>query len=176
MDKLENKEKRGRSDIIHSCLLNALESITNKKYNNVLTYIHTVNDEIIRVNPKVRLPKHYERFKGVMAKLLYYGEIKHGSEYLFKKLDLSLEEFLGEFDVILLSERGKLVTNLEKKVKEIYSSYSNPLFVIGAFPKGDFRDIFYERAKEVISISDIPLTAWVVTYELITSFERVWLK
>ena len=56
--KLNNWRKRGRPDIVHLCLLEALESPLNK--NKILSvYVHTYDNKIIYINPEVRLPRNY---------------------------------------------------------------------------------------------------------------------
>ena len=55
MLKLKNKLKRGRPDITHFVLLEALGSPLNKQ-GSLQVFIHTCNDYVIRVNPKIRLP------------------------------------------------------------------------------------------------------------------------
>ncbi|MEM2715900.1 MAG: 16S rRNA methyltransferase, partial [Candidatus Thermoplasmatota archaeon] len=60
MKKMKDWQRRGRPDIIHMCLLIALESILNKE-KMLRIYIHTRNDEIIYINPDTRMVKNYNR-------------------------------------------------------------------------------------------------------------------
>ena len=60
--------KRGRPDIAHFALLEALS--TPLYLEGLLdVYIHTMDDKVIKVGPKLRIPKSYFRFEGVMMKL-----------------------------------------------------------------------------------------------------------
>ncbi|MFX1589174.1 MAG: 16S rRNA methyltransferase, partial [Promethearchaeota archaeon] len=51
--KLKNFEKRGRPDILHNCLLNALGSPLNKN-KQLKIYFHTVNNRVFELNPEIR--------------------------------------------------------------------------------------------------------------------------
>jgi len=66
MVKLKNVGKRGRPDITHSCLLNALGSPLNKS-GNLKLYIHTLNNKIFEFNPQIKIARNYNRFKGFMV-------------------------------------------------------------------------------------------------------------
>ena len=70
MVKLKDVGKRGRPDITHSCLLNALGSPLNKS-NNLKLYIHTWSNKIFEINPQIKIARNYNRFKG----LKIYGEL-----------------------------------------------------------------------------------------------------
>ncbi len=74
MKGLKDWKRRGRPDIVHVFLLIAQESILNRK-GLLKTYIHTRNDEIIYVNPEMRIIKNYNRFKGLMQQLLIHGKV-----------------------------------------------------------------------------------------------------
>ena len=52
MKNLKNFEKRGRPDITHLCLLNALGSPLNKE-EKLKLYIHTIHNKIFEINPKM---------------------------------------------------------------------------------------------------------------------------
>ena len=69
MIRLKNNYRRGRPDILHFALLEALGSPLNKE-GLLRVYVHTVDDHIISVDPKVRLPRNYDRFVGLIEQLL----------------------------------------------------------------------------------------------------------
>ena len=68
MKKLEEWWMRGRPDIIHFCLLIALDSILNKE-GKLRIFVHTRNNEIIYIKPETRIPRNYFRFKGLIEQL-----------------------------------------------------------------------------------------------------------
>ncbi|MCP4762410.1 MAG: 16S rRNA methyltransferase, partial [archaeon] len=74
MKDLKDFEKRGRPDILHACILNALGSPLNKS-GKLNLYIHTTNDKIFKFNPEIRIARNFNRFKGLVAKLLMESEI-----------------------------------------------------------------------------------------------------
>lgn len=163
--RLEHSEMRGRPDIAHFCLLLALESLLNKK-GYLKIWIHTFNGEIIEIKPEVRLPRHYERFQGLMAQVLRKGRAPSKGEWLIRKMELSLDEFLSKFpEKVLLHEKGRKIRPGELVKRDC-------LFVIGAFQRGDFPRWFLELFPERYSIFEAPLTAWTVLSELIIAKER----
>ena len=74
MNNLSNKEKRGRPDIAHLCILNALGSSLNKS-GSLELFFHTIRNRIYRINSEIRITRNYNRFKGLMAKLLIDNDI-----------------------------------------------------------------------------------------------------
>lgn len=172
MHKLENWEKRGRPDIVHISLLNALESPLNKK-GLLRIWVHTINDEIIEVKPETRIPRNYERFKGVIEDLLFFGQVPpNKKEWLMRILDIDLKEFLKRFDEkILLETDGK---NISPRDFALYlKKFDNPIILIGGFQKGKVSENIRELCNEVYKISTFPLMTLVVVYEIIANYENV---
>jgi len=74
MRTLTNASKRRRPDIAHFTVLEALGSPLNKE--GVLrTYMHTLDDRVITVSPKIRLPRNYDRFVGLIEQLFQKDRI-----------------------------------------------------------------------------------------------------
>ncbi|MEM0245990.1 MAG: hypothetical protein QW649_04830, partial [Thermoplasmata archaeon] len=65
--------------------------------------------------------------------------------------------------IVVLNEKGNKI-----KIDEIIED--NMFFLIGGFPSGDF--ISNLNSFLNISIYHLPLPAWVVAYELVTSMEK----
>ncbi len=151
MKDLERREKRGRPDIVHQCLLLALDSPVDFDL-----YVHTVNDVILWINRRTRLPRNYNRFVGLMEDLFRKKEIKADGEVLLKITDFKLEDVL-EGEVFVMSEKG-----IRRDVR-----FKDCTVCIGAFPHGDFDErvlrIFEGFDAEFISISDRPVTALYTT-------------
>ncbi|MEJ2278890.1 MAG: hypothetical protein P8Y70_14255 [Candidatus Lokiarchaeota archaeon] len=103
MTKLSDSNKRGRPDILHLCLLNALGSILNKT-GNLELYFHTYKDRIFKLNPEIRISKNYNRFKGLMANLLIDGVIKADNKILINEIKNS-EIGIQERDIMVISEK-----------------------------------------------------------------------
>ena len=169
MRKLPDWKKRGRPDIIHRCLLFALDSWANQQ-GLLDIYIHTRNDEIIYVNPVVRLPKHYQRFLGLFEQLFEKGVVSSKSEtfLLLKKQSLdSLLQTLAK-DSFLLSEQGRST----RLIPFFRNHIPKPLVVgIGAFPHGEF-ETAHTVFSECLSIDSLSFSASTVTAKTLCSFEE----
>jgi len=171
MSNLKNRVKRGRPDIVHLCLLNALGSPLNKS-GQLKLFVHTIKNRIFEFNPKIRITKNFNRFKGLMAKLLIDNGIKVDDEYLISPIRKSLKTKLDEFrdaKTIILSEEGKLLpsyTNLyQAGIAENY------ILLIGGFQKANFSNKILNLTNNMVSISKESLFAWIVVSRVITFFE-----
>ncbi|WP_456468266.1 16S rRNA methyltransferase [Archaeoglobus sp.] len=165
MRELEFREKRGRPDIIHQCLLLLLDSPTSKELE---IYVHTIDGLIIWVNPETRLPRNYNRFVGLLEDLFVKRRILAGNKTLLKITELDLSEIFEEKEVILLSERGD-----KKSLKDLMKG--DFAVCIGAFPHGDF---FQETLKalnnpHIVSVGFEPYTSLYVTSRVLCEYERV---
>jgi rRNA small subunit pseudouridine methyltransferase Nep1 len=187
MRKLTDGETRGRPDIVHLSLLVAQGSILNRE-GHLRTYVHTLNDELIEVNPSTRLPRNLERFKGILAQLLLKGEIKGRveeeggtvTELLRMTRAMTLEKVLNKIapDKVYAFEEGKEIMTLNKALKkdgitakELESS--NIALIVGAFPHGGFRNDLSRMADRVLSIYGDTLELWTVIATIITDAERL---
>jgi rRNA small subunit pseudouridine methyltransferase Nep1 len=171
MRRLERKWKRGRPDIVHMCLLLAVESPLTRR-GVVEVYFHVLDGRVFKVRSDARLPKHLERFKGVMADLLIAGKVPVDSpDPLIFKVSDSLEEFLARGErMIILWEKGELKSP-EEIVEE--AVLENALIGIGAFPRGDFEEEVLSLAYKRYAIAGgYPLTAWSVTARIVCELER----
>jgi len=172
MKKLRDWRKRGRPDIVHLCLLEALESPLNKR-GMLEVYVHTYDNKVIYINPNVRLPRHYLRFVGLMEQLLLKGRVPpRVDEPLLKVERYGVEELMSKLNpskTFLLDESGKRVRVMEL-ARQLLSE-ERPVLVIGAFQSGDFSERVKGFADEVISIYEDPLTAWTVVSRTITAVE-----
>ncbi len=172
--KLKDFRKRGRPDIIHFCLLMALGSPLCKA-GKLLPIVHTYRNDIIWINPEVRLPRNYNRFIGLIEQLLITGKVPPKSDQPLLSIighDLAeVIEFYNPSQVFLLSEKGEYIPPhlLAKKVAQ----YSKPMVIIGAFQAGDFSEKTKSIADREVSISKYVLDAWVATAELICAVENV---
>lgn len=174
MAPLPRKWKRGRPDITHLTLLVLLESLAGRK-GMVEVYMHTVNDEVYAFNPKVRIPKHYDRFKGLMAQLLRIGRVPpKAEEPLIYRVSDSLDGFLArQPGLILMWEHGTEASEDEIVRQAVESEY---LIGIGAFPRGDFDRRILRKATATYSIAGgEPLTTWAIACRLVTSYEKIYL-
>ncbi|QDA31116.1 16S rRNA methyltransferase [Thermococcus indicus] len=166
--KLPDGERRGRPDIVHICLLNALESIANKE-GLLRVYVHTRNDEVIYIKPETRIPRNYNRFVGLMESLFKNRAVPRDLE-LLRIEEKSLGELVEEIKpdgIFVMHEEGELIK--PKDLGKMLGELENPLVIVGGFPHGDFRS---EVPWKKISIYEAPLMAWTIVNEIITNFEH----
>jgi len=171
MKDLKDSEKRGRPDILHACLLNALGSPLNKS-GNLNLFVHTFNNKIFKFNPELRIARNFNRFKGLMAKLLIDGEIRANGISLITQIDTSLKalvERINNPEIILLSSKGKLIKTPQEMFPETISH--NYIVIIGGFQKKGFSKEIISLSDNLISISNLSLNAWNVVGKVITYYE-----
>lgn len=107
MGKLQDKDKRGRPDIVHFCLLEALGSPLNLD-GRLDTWVHTYDDHVLHFDPGVKLPRNQDRFKGVIEKLYHDGILSNNLITLEDDLTLTeLLDRLGCHPVICCARDGE---------------------------------------------------------------------
>lgn len=169
MEVLPQKWKRGRPDIVHTTLMVLQDTLLPQEMLEV--YIHVLDGRVFRLSPNVRLPKNYERFKGLMAQLLEEGQVPPRGEPLVWVEYNSLGELAREMGLILLWERGKARRPGEVVARALATGMS---LGIGMFPRGDFKRSTLRKAVEAYSIAGgRPLKAWGVAGRLLYSAERI---
>jgi len=156
MGPLEESYRRGRPDIVHVCLLNALDSPLNKT-GGLELYIHTRNDKAIYISQELRVPRSYNRFVGLIEKLFREGKIEHEGNELLRLEDRTLQQLLDEvsegMDIKLMHYRG-----------DEYEHSDDCVIIVGGFPHGDFKN---DLDIPKYSIFHDELMAWsVVNYVL----------
>jgi len=169
---LEEGQKRGRPDIVHFCLLDALSTPLNRE-GLLRTVVHTRDDRVISVRPETRLPRNYDRFVGLVEQLYRLGRVPEVGEALLEIRGEGLSKLvdeLGASRVVALSRVGERST-VEKAVESTVGE-SNPLFLVGGFPTGRFTPATIKLADGVFSIDPETLDAWVVVSRLIYEYER----
>jgi len=164
---LKDGERRGRPDIVHLCLINALESILNKE-GKLRVYVHTRNNEVIYIKPETRLPRNYNRFVGLMESV-FKNRVIPKDLALLRIENKTLSEIIrdiGPDAVFIMHENGVLMN--PRSFGRKLSEYSSPVIIVGGFPHGDF----LSRVEgEKVSIYKEPLMAWSVINEVVINYE-----
>jgi rRNA small subunit pseudouridine methyltransferase Nep1 len=164
-------EKMGRPDIIHNTLLQVLETPLNWE-GQLRVLVHTQEDQVIIINPKVRLPKNYVRFVGLIEQLFAQGKVPEKGEPL-----LSLEKgnvrklvrMVSPNKVFGFSTLGK--PSLLRVISNQISRTKAPLAFIGGFPRGHFAEETRGAVNEIFCVDREPLDAWVVAGRFVYDFE-----
>ncbi len=173
MKSLNNHKKRGRPDILHACLLNALGSPMNKSGHLVL-FIHTIKNKIFEVNPDIKITRNYNRFKGLMAKLLIEGSISVDDVNLISSIKVTLPhliESIKDREVITFSSKGTLLNDYKSLFPKPLSK--NYVAIIGGFQKNTFLKDILILSEKTISISNYSLDAWIVVSKIINYYEFI---
>ena len=171
MKELRLSEKRGRPDIVHFSLLNALSSPLNLE-GKLRIYVHTIGDYVLFIRPDTRLPRNYQRFIGLMEQLFIKGRVPpDSSNPLISIREMSLEDLVESLGrkLLLLSETGELVSPDTVAEEVVSHGYA---VGIGGFPHGDFSKRVYSLADKVYSIYPRPLDTWIVVSRVIEAVER----
>ena len=172
MRRLDDDLKRGRPDITHFALLEALGSPLNRE-GLLQTYVHTNKDYAITVNPSARLPRNYNRFIGLMEQLFQQQKVPTEGETLLRLEPKTLQQLLAEAKpdyVLAFSREGKPKT-IQDAVSGLESK-QRPAVIVGGFPHGHFQEATTKLADEVVCVDSEMLEAWTMTSRAIYEYER----
>lgn len=173
MLKLEDANKRGRPDIVHFALMEALGTPLFMK-GMLRVYVHTRNDKLIAIADNLRVPKSYFRFEGLMVNLFRDKVIKTEEGAVLMELsDSTLADLISAIKpekVVGLSTTGVQGT-AEKAVAENLTD--DCAFLIGGFPRGHFSESTMKLLSLTYSISDIGLEAHVVIARILYECEKL---
>jgi len=170
---LPEAEKRGRPDILHFCLLEALGSPLNRM-GGLRSIAHTLNGDFIEFSSELRLPRDAYRFRSLMEQLFSEGRVPPGDEEplitLASKKLREVKEVIHPSKTVALTSHGRTekLVDLCRRLK----AEENPLIFIGAYPHGAMRQETLAEADEAVSIHLEALEAWVVTSRLIYEYEK----
>lgn len=170
-DPSEEFLKRGRPDIAFHVLLQALGSPLNREQ-LLRTYVHTVEDKVIDVDPRIRLPRNYDRFVGLLEQLYEKKSVPPGDQPLLKIRECTLQKLIeesGVSTVVAFSTLGKPAT--VKDACSLMVETDAPAAVVGGFAHSHFGQSTVQLANQVFSIDKEPLDAWIVAARIIYQYE-----
>ncbi len=164
-------EKMGRPDIVHNTLLQILETPLNWE-GYLRVFVHTQDDHVISINPKVRLPKNYVRFVGLIEQLFAQKQVPKKGEPLLRIENMPLQRLVGRLGptkVLAFSILGKPA--LIRNVADSASKLKEPLAFIGAFPRGHFTEETRRLAEEIFRVDQQSLDTSIVAGRFVYDFE-----
>jgi rRNA small subunit pseudouridine methyltransferase Nep1 len=164
-------EKMGRPDIVHNTLLQVLETPLNWE-NSLNVIVHTQDGNLISINPKIRLPKNYTRFVGLIEQLFAEKRVPLDGQPLLSMEEVTLQqcvERLAPSRVIGFTRVGK--PELLRSVANSAATAANPMVFIGAFPRGHFTENTRRLTNELYCVDNHSLDAWVVAGRFVYDFE-----
>jgi rRNA small subunit pseudouridine methyltransferase Nep1 len=176
---LESYWKRGRPDIIHFALMEALSTPLFLK-NRLKVYVHTIKNKLIVIGDNLRIPKSYFRFEGIMINLFKEKIIKSADDknILLELYDnITFEQFIinevRPDKLIGLSSDG-VKSSAEAIVSRNSIKNNNHIaFVVGGFPKGHFSENTSRVFSCSFSIGELELEAHVVIARILYECEKV---
>ena len=173
MTGLPGQEKRGRPDILHVCLLEAMGSPLNRT-GNLRVWVSTQQGYVIDIDPSTRPPRDCNRFNSLMEQLFMDGSSPPGAEKpLLRLRTLSLRGLMDELEpnrVVALTSQGS--PNSFAAVAEGLCGSGSPVVFIGAYPSGQMESETLALADEALSVYPEPLEAWTVVSRLLYECER----
>lgn len=172
MRRLSDGHRRGRPDIVHFTLLEALGSPLNLS-GMLGVHVHTRDNRWIRVNPSTRLPRVYDRFKGLIEQLYREGRLTADDGTVLLEMEESdlrsvLEE-LGPGQRVLLHESGE---DMEAAIGAGSVEADGMKLIVGGFPHGDFSPEVLEVVDVGLRVSNHRLDAWVAVSRALCLLER----
>jgi rRNA small subunit pseudouridine methyltransferase Nep1 len=174
MKRLPLNLKRGRPDIVHFALM---EALSTPLFRNMMlrVYVHTINDKIITIADNLRIPKSYFRFERLMVSLFRDSAIKSNEGSILMELSdgtfSDLIDIIKPDMVIGLSTVG--VQSKAQKVAENAQSVDHSSLVVGGFAKGHFSENVTRSLGPTYSISNIALEAHVVIARILYECEKL---
>jgi len=176
MKGLPDAEKRGRPDILHHFLLDALGSLANLQ-GQLKIYFHTPA-KWFQVNSEMHCARDYLRFKSLLAQLLQLGHIPPEKPYLVEEMSVSIDQYLGvHFSpdrIIFLTKIGE-PTSLSGLFRQ-NTAEEDVAVLIGGFQKGHFSPIIEKISGRAYSIAEQGLDSWVVVNRILAAYEFNCLK
>jgi len=164
-------EKMGRPDIVHNTLLQILETPLNWE-NQLRVFVHTQDDHVISVNPKIRLPKNYIRFVGLIEQLFAKRQVPEQGDPLMKIEKGTVQSLITRIRPSRVLGFSVLGTpTLMRTAANDAGNLVDPLVIIGGFPRGHFSDTTTHALNSMLKVDPESLDAWVVTGRFVYDFE-----
>ncbi len=143
--------------------------------NKLSIYIHTLNEQVIKVGEDVHIPKSFHRFAGLIEKLFYEKRIESEGKKLLEMNDMSFSKLIEDISpksVVGLSSIGKhgSYCDVARSLSE------NSCIVIGGFQKCHFSDSIVSEIDQLVSIDSESLESHVVTARILYEYEKTIFK
>ncbi len=173
MVRLSQSERRGRPDITYISLLSILETPLCKE--GLLTvHLHLQDEQIVEIQPDVRLPRNYDRFVGLMEQLLLEGRVPPQGDPLLRLVDISLEDLITKLKAgnktvltVLASEGGEK-TSVNQLSNLLPQDSSVPVIVgIGSFPHGVLSDKVASLFNKHLELDKEMMMTWHICAEFV---------
>src|ERR1051325_1474603 len=193
---LKSEWKRGRPDIVHFALMEALSTPLFLR-STLNVYVHTINNNLIFIGENLRIPKSYFRFEALMIDLFKKKIIKPDKEggisdeanndldndntnknillQLHENMTFStvIQKIIRPATVIGLSTAGVQKTAQSIVEENVSSQNTSCAFIVGGFARGHFSNDTTAFLKRLYSIADYRLEAHGAIPRIIYECEKV---
>ena len=167
-------ERRGRPDIVHFSLLEALGSPLTRE-GLLQVYVHTISNCIVSINPETRLPRNYNRFVGLFEQLFKLEQIpSNGPALLTLVKNTTLPKLVKRIkpDYTIAFSRAGTFKTLQECISA-FADKKNPLVIVGGFPHGPLSSDSLKVADEVVAIDREMLETWTLTARIVYEYEKL---
>ncbi|MHA1792459.1 MAG: 16S rRNA methyltransferase [Promethearchaeota archaeon] len=182
MVNLPERQKRGRPDIVHFCLLNALNIPLNHEMNclDVIVHVKYPREIMIFFDRAIKLPRSLNRFEGLIAQYLSNKRKKRiDTGDLIHVKDIRLEDYLrgiNKVHIHAFSRVGQLDSFsrvLDETAFKPCESGEDLVILIGGFQSGTFSSSILDLIppRNIHSISRLPLDSWTVVSRVLFLME-----
>lgn len=164
-----------RPDILHQMLLALIDSPLNKA-GHLKIFIHTEKHVLIEVNPKVRIPRTYKRFSGLMVQLLHKLKIRSAtdSEVLLKVIKNPISRHLPPNCHAYAFEPSGDLYSPRAFAASLPDDGKPILLVLGATAAENVAVADHPYVQKLVSISEYPLSGACALSRLCGAIENQW--
>ncbi|NPA69209.1 MAG: hypothetical protein GXO26_00200 [Crenarchaeota archaeon] len=170
---LENAHKRGRPDIVY-LTLQVTQYTPLNEVGMLRTYVHTLNDYVIFIDPRTRIPHNYYNFIGLFEQLFEIGRVPPYGDPLIWLRKGSLKDLLNNIkpDITVLLDDVKGVESTFRDFVDELIRYENPCIIVGGFPHGQFSEDTYKIVDKVVRLGRFTYTTLVIVSKVLTYIEN----
>jgi rRNA small subunit pseudouridine methyltransferase Nep1 len=133
-------------------------------------YVHTCQDVVLEISEGTRIPKSYQRFRGLAEQLL----VEKPREGLVKVFPAGMTELVRKIiapDLVVgLSTQG--AQSSAEEVGQLAAGAKSPCLIVGGFPHGHFTPETHRLADSLVRIDSKPLEAHVVAARVVYEVEK----
>lgn len=159
MRSLPEGDRRGRPDIVHLCALLLLDSPLAAR-GEIRLLVHTRRDVLITPRAAWRPPRSQAKTYQLLEDGLRQGSVPHGDPILVAERGVTLREALGRCAGarVLLDETGEAARTAA--FEDIARTHADLTLVLGAFPRGGFRQVDARDFDRTLRVAATPISAW----------------
>ncbi len=162
---------RGRPDIPHFSLLLALGSPLNLS-GGLRCYVHTKDNNIIKIDSKTRLPRNTDRFTSLLEQLYQQTVVPLTGRPLLSISPGSIGDLLREISGVAVALTTKGLPKSMDEVASRLAEHRKPILLVGGFPRGHFSKEALSKTQECYRIHDQCLEAGTVVARAIYDYEK----